>query len=455
MRLRRLVVVMMMMTIVGAFAACSGRRESVTGAYGQGLLSGQVILTGASSSPAGVEVSVRGTGMTVTLADDGAFVFAGVPEGAQLDFRRASDGIDASLRVDESSGRVVVEIEGNAARKSSSRRRSMGRGKERVYEFEGVIRTSAADSIVVFTEKSEEVTIALGASTIIRKGNQRLTAADLVVDTRVHVKALKSGEAYTAIEVKVQEDDDDDDRPAATREYKGTVSSAAANQLVVLVQGQSVTFALTPQTVIANGKTPILATALQPGWVVEVKATESADGTKTATRVKVEDDGTDDDGPAAVREYEGIVRSAAANQLVVFTSHGEEVTFVLTPDTVIRKGNTPIAPADIQVGWRVHVKATDNPDGTKTATRVTVQNHDDDDDNEVELEGTVASVAASSLVVTTSTGGVTVQTTSSTQIRRRGRKITLAEVTVGSRVEVEGRRIDATTVEAKKITVED
>lgn len=372
MMLRRFVVVMV---VVAAFTACSGRRESMTGSYGDGVLSGEVIVgaTESNSSPAGVEVSVRGTGMSVTVAEDGAFVFAGVPEGAQLDFRRAADGIDASLRVEQTSGHMVVEVAGSAA-KRSSKRRSIGRGREKVHEFEGVIRSASATSIVVFTSKKEEVTIALGPNTVIRKGDQRLTAADLLVDARVHVKATKAGEVYTALEVKLQDDDE----------------------------------------------------------------------------------GEDDNPPAVVREYEGIVRSATADQLVVFTSHKEEVTFVVTAETDIRKGNTPIAAAGIQAGWRVHVKATADAAGIKTATRVIVQKtEDEEDDEEAEIEGTVASVGASSLVVTTATGDMTVQTTAGTQIRRGNKKIALSAITVGSKVEVEGRRIDAATIEAKKITVED
>jgi len=365
MKLRRLAI---LMGVVIVFAACTGRHESVTGGYGDGLLTGQVTLHGAS--PAGIEVSVRGTGMKTMVAEDGTFVFAGVPDGVHLDFHRASDGIDTSITIEDGSGPVLVEIVGNAARKSS-RRRSVSRGRERVYEFEGVIRTAAADGIVVFTSKREEVPIVLGPDTVIRKGERRLTAADLLAGTRVHVKASKAGELYTALEVKVQEGDE----------------------------------------------------------------------------------GEEDD-PPAVREYEGIVRSATATELVVFTSHNEEVTFVITPETEIRKGNAPIAPADVQVDWRVHVKATsDATAGTNTATRVIVQNTNESRD--VEIEGTVASVDATSLVVTTFAGDITVQTMNGTQIRRNNTKIALGDVAVGSRVEVEGRSIDATTIEAKKITVED
>lgn len=361
-----------MMAAVMFLGACSGRQESLTGSYGEALLSGQVVVTGANSSPAGVEVSVRGTGMTISLAEDGAFAFAGVPAEAELTFRRASDGIDASLRVDPAPG-MIIEVSGTTARKSS-RRRSAGRGSGEAFQFEGTIRSATAASIVVFTSKKEEVTIALTPETVIRKGNQTLTAADLVVGVRVHVKARKAGEAYSAIEVKLQEGD-----------------------------------------------------------------------------------GEDDEGPLGVREYEGTVRSAGATQLIVFTSHREEVTFTLNAATVIRKGGTTVAAGDIQAGWRVHVKATVLADGTKTALRVTIQNQNSDDDaeDEAKVEGKVASVGADSLIVTTSTGPVTVQTTRSTQIRRNGKKITLDDVRVGNTVEVEGQRVNATTVQAKKINVED
>jgi hypothetical protein len=359
------------MAVAMVLGACNGRHESVTGSYGQSLLSGQLIVDGQTSSAEGVEVSVSGTGMTMRVAADGNFAFAGAPDDVVLAFRRASDGIDSSLRVDAAAGPLVIELTGTTA-KTSSRRRSAGRGAGEAFQFEGLIVSATAESIVVFTSKKEEVTIKLAPETVIRKGNTTLAVADLVVDARVHVKARQTGDAYTAIEVKLQE-------------------------------------------------------------------------------------GTDDDGgvalpPVPVRQYEGTVRSSSATELVVFTSHREEVTFVLTATTDIRKGNTPVLPADIQVGWTVHVKATESAaDGTKTATRVIVQNTLGE---EVKLSGTVKSVAAGSLVVTTATGDVTVQTSSSTQIRKAGKKIALSDVAVGNTVEVEGRRVNATTVDAKKITVE-
>jgi len=364
--MKKLLILTMLGTV--ALMGCNGRGESsITSTYGSSMISGEVIVTGMpNTSPAGVEVSVRGTGMTATLGADGQFAFANVPEGAELDFRRAADGIEASLHVDASSGFVTVELQKAAATAKKSRRRSGGKGGEKVYEFEGLIRSAAADSIVVYTSHKEEVTIGLTADTIIRHGQTLLTPADLLVDTRVHVKARLANDVYTAVLVIVQNEDDDEE-----------------------------------------------------------------------------------DTPPAVREYEGKVVSLTDTELVVFTSHKKEETFTITADTVIRKGSTTFNLAQILIGMLVHVKATANDDGTKTATLVIVQNTR----VAVELEGTVASVDTSSLVVTTTTGDVTVQVSSSTQIRKNGQKIALSAVAVGDSVEVEGTQVDATTVAAKKITV--
>jgi hypothetical protein len=54
--------------------------------YGDQVVAGQVVMASEmdNSSPAGVEVSVVGTGMSAILAADGRFTFAGVPANAEL-----------------------------------------------------------------------------------------------------------------------------------------------------------------------------------------------------------------------------------------------------------------------------------------------------------------------------------------------------------------------------------
>lgn len=359
------VVVLMMAAF--ALAACRGNeRSTLTGGFGSGVVSGQVVMAESGSSPAGVEVAVRGSGQSVTVGPDGRFAFAGLSEDVTLEFRRA-DGLQASLRLDQF-GDHTIELTQTTAKKASGRRRSIGGGGTKVQQFEGLIRTAGAEEIVVYTSHKEEVTIALGAQTVIRKGNTTLTAADLTVDVRVHVKAQQAEGKWTA--------------------------------LLVIVQN---------------------------------------DGSE-------EEDGGEDDAPA-VREYEGTVVSATATELVIFDSHKREVTFVINGETVIRKGNTPVLPADILVGTRVHVKATGPADGEKTAVRITVQNTT----IHVSITGKVTAVSASGLTVESDGTSYTVQTNSSTQVREKGKKVSLSSIAAGDTVKVEGTKTGATSILAKSI----
>src|SRR5262249_44698126 len=105
-------------------------------------------------------------------------------------------------------------------------------------------------------------------------------------------------------------------------------------------------------------------------------------------------------------EIEGTIVTAAADQLVVHSSHGVDETVMLTDTTVIRHGQTPILATDLKEGDRVHVKATVKDD-VKTAVEVIVQNQGEDDGGgdeggtTVTANGTVKSVGTDSLVVTT------------------------------------------------------
>ncbi|HYC60737.1 MAG TPA: DUF5666 domain-containing protein [Thermoanaerobaculia bacterium] len=288
----------MLTTVMGVAAmlilgACHNERATITGVYGSGVITGEVVMSEGISA-AGVEVSVRGTGMITRLAADGQFMFAGVPEGTALDFQRAADGIQATLQLEQASGHVVVELSANAAKKSG-RRRAAGKTPA-LRQFEGIVVTASATELVIDDSKGQQQTFVLNATTDIRKGDK-----------------------------------------------------------------------------------PVLAADVRPGWRVHVKASIADDGAQTAVRVIVQntnDDEDEDDGENGpkVGQYEGLVVNASATELVINDSKGQQQTFVVNAETDIRKGNTPVLAADIQPGWRVHVKATSGNDGTKTAVRVTVQN---------------------------------------------------------------------------------
>lgn len=358
--------------------ACHSKEQAITGSYGSGVVTGQVVMT-EGGSPAGVSVSVSRTGITKTLGADGQFAFAGVPDGAELIFERASDRIEATLKLTTASGHLVVELAKSEAKKSGRRRAA---GPSKTFQFEGLLTTVGPTEIVMNASQHQQqgVTIGLTNQTVIRRGGTALTAADLLVGMRVHVKALQTATGgYTAVQIVVQDGDDsgDDDQPA-------------------------------------------------------------------------------------IRQYEGTVLSAGATELVIYSSHKTEVTFVIDANTEIRKGNTPVLAADIQPGWRVHVKATASADGAaKTANLVIVQrtNGGDDDDDDgpalpkAKLSGDVTAVGATELTVQTGIGSITVKTDAATRIKKRGSTITLAQVLVGDKVKVDGTRNADGSVLAKSIDV--
>lgn len=294
-------VVSLSIVVLAMLTACS-RHESPTGSYGQNVVSGHVVMTSdvANSSPAGVEVSVAGTGMTAVLAADGAFRFVGVPDNAELTFRRA-DGIDSRVRVFSSSGFVTVELSNKTATSKGGKRRNVSpKDPAPSQQIEGVIQTPGTDSLVILDSHKNVVTVAITDATLIRKGDQTVKAADLKAGDRVHVKATTVNDKLTASQVIVQnaEDDDDDDKGGKDqqKEVEGTIVSVSDAQLVVHdSHGHDVTIALNADTVIRKGNKTLKASDLKKNERVHVKTTKAADGTLTATQVIVQNENGEGD----------------------------------------------------------------------------------------------------------------------------------------------------------------
>ncbi len=274
--------------------SCRGRETAVTGGYGDAVVAGEVVMgeSVALSSPAGVEVSVVGTGMAMTVGEDGRFMFTGVPQNAELQFRRASDGIDARLSV---TGRTMsVELNGLSAEPKKSK-------KPKIEQYEGLIRTVDATSIQVYTSKKQTKTIHVVASTVIRKGNRTYTIDQLKVGWRVHVKAtVKEGKA-TAVEIMVQntkgdddegeEDDDegdDNDNDGATMTANGRVNAVNGTDLLVQSQPKGeVTVKTDAKTEIKMQGKRIKVTDIKVGWEVNTQGTRVDDHTLLARKIEV------------------------------------------------------------------------------------------------------------------------------------------------------------------------
>lgn len=141
-------------------------------------------------------------------------------------------------------------------------------------------------------------------------------------------------------------------------------------------------------------------------------------------------------------EIEGLVVSISETQLVVRSSRGETVTFVIDEKTVIRHGNQVLTTADLKPDDRVHVKAKREGE-TLLAIEIKLQRESTDDDDEqskVEIEGIVSVISAGSITVENNRGSHTAAIVESTVIRKGNRNLTVADIPVGSRVHVKAER---------------
>ncbi len=280
----------MLMAAVLVLAACQGERATVTGQYGTAMMTGQVVMAD-GSSPAGVSVTLRGSGITTVLRTDGQFAFAGTPEAGDLSFERAADGISALLRVEPGSGPMVVELSKSGASTKSSKRRS-GRGGSgvKVTQFEGVISSVSPTGIVLFTSKQVDQAIAFDAATSIRKGKTALTPADLAAGMRVHVKAKQVDTAYVATLVMVQNDgsgdDGGDDGAHAEVKVSGRVATVAGTALTVETGRGTVTVQTDAATRIERRRSAIVLTELAAGEKVKVEGTRVDATTILATKIE-------------------------------------------------------------------------------------------------------------------------------------------------------------------------
>jgi hypothetical protein len=269
-------------TLVG----CRDRETPLTGSYGSNLLTGEVVMA-KGGSPSGVEVSVSGTGMTLTVGEAGRFTFFGVPSNAELQFRRAADGIDATLRVEPSSAPVIVELSNQGAVRG--RRRGAGRS----LEYEGTIREKGESTLTIFTSHRTEVVVAVNDDTVIRKGNTTFTFEELEVDWRVHVKAFDLEGVLTAREVMVQnmgEDDadDGDDDPEATMTANGTVLSNEGGTIVVRTSAHGdVTVQTDGSTLIRRQGEVVTVDEIEVDWEINSMGSRVDDTTLLARQIEV------------------------------------------------------------------------------------------------------------------------------------------------------------------------
>jgi uncharacterized membrane protein (UPF0127 family) len=374
--------------------ACRDRERSVTGSAGMNVISGRVTMGAGSTSasPAGVVVTVRGTGQRMVLGDDGRFTFAGVPDDAELVFDREADGIHATYAAGAAAGSTLAIELGTS---SASRGRGRAAGSAGV-EVEGVVKSAAAAQLVVTTERGD-VTLAVTADTVIKKGDVRIAATDLKAGDRVHARAEKRNDVLVALLVYVESEDQFE-----TLQVKGVVKAISATSLTVTTSGGDVTLQVTPST--------LMPVAAKVGDRVEVRALKQ--GSVLVALVVV----VDNEQQKEVVELKGTVKALSAASLTIATTSG---------DVVVQLASTTIKPAGLKVGDKVEVRALKQ--GT-TLTALVIYVQLEVPKEIVEVKGTLKALSADSLTIATTGGDVVVQLNSTT-IKPAGLK-------VGDKVEV-------------------
>lgn len=345
------------------------REARLTSSFGDGVVSGQVVLGGdfAGQSPAGIEVAVPGTGMEMTVAGDGRFLFSGVPEDASLRFRKGSD-IDVTLDLGRVQTNLTVEVDGMGAR----RRRSV---RVNNVQLEGLVVDVTADSITVDAAGKGEVTALIDGATLVRDGQEMLTPEDVLLGSRVHVKADVLGSDLLAREIRLQneigENDGEGGEGQLKVELEGLILTVGEETLQVDAAGKGPTdVVVTEETVIRHGNRMMELSDLEEGDRVHVRAWREEEGL-VASLILVQnqkgggnddddgDDGEEDDGKV---ELEGLITAVSESGIVVNAAGKGETEVVITEDTVIRHGNTRYEASDLNVGDRVHVRGEKSGD---------------------------------------------------------------------------------------------
>jgi hypothetical protein len=248
-----------------------------------------------------VTVSVNGTSISATSDDAGNFTLRNVPPG-NITLTISGNGFSAQVTLPPVNTndqlRVTVRINGGTATLDDDEVESPDNKVELEGLISSVIGLTSAGGTIVVGRLNTSVTVPSSAA--ITKGGTVLKPNDLVVGMRVHVRAMKSGNALTATTVIVQagnpdaggnngKADDDDDDDAADDDANevhfagaiaGTPAGSCASTLTLMVGSTRVT--ATASTRFDD----VTCLTLVSGDTVEGEGMRQSDGSVLAKEIK-------------------------------------------------------------------------------------------------------------------------------------------------------------------------
>ena len=342
--------------------ACGGTARSGTaGATIEG------VLHGASTSPAGVQVSVAPASLSSTSDGTGHFILEGVPAGsgrlrflgrgldAQLDVGELIDGMKMMIDADVSGSHVEgrVEVEFTGAIGSTTPATDKG---PCVAPAVGCLKISGLTVLVTATTEIEDKRDDGHEG---KHEEKKLTFAQLKVGDFVRVEGtLQKDGSVLAREIEVLSLG----IAPPEAELEGIIDRINAAQKSLTVSGHTVV--TNSDTRIRRGDETIAFADLKVGDRVHVRGTLQKDGSILASKIKVAP------GFVARVELEGIIEKIDAPQATLTVS---SLTVRTDSQTRLERRDQLIAFSDLRVGDRVHVRGTPQA-GTILARVIRVQN---------------------------------------------------------------------------------
>jgi hypothetical protein len=225
---------------------------------------------------------------------------------------------------------------------------------------------------------------------------------------------MVSGE-FRRLTVSISGDSATEQREQTETEFEGTVD--AIDGTVLTVAGRKV--AVTDATKIRKGDAAATFADLALGTPVEVEGTLNADGSVTASEIRIEDR-NDADRVVLV----GTLTQINGNTLTV-----GGLTVNVDSATAIVKGDATLTLADLMVGDRLLVRGAVQADKSVSATRIRVLPREDEDDNEeMHVAGKVTAVDTGNNTFTI--GDTKITTDAKTEFEGSGLR-SLADLKVG------------------------
>ncbi len=183
-----------------AVAVASSSSATLSGTVGSG--SGLGLASSTSATTTGMTISVVGSTETTTVDSVGRFRLVITPSG-NVQLKIKGSGVDSTTTVGTVAAgdtiEITISVNGNTAEIQDADRAS-GQSREIEGRVEAIPPVTAAGTFRVAGK-----TITTTASTIFRHGDQTLTFANVLLGSRVHVKASPTtGTVITALEVKIQ-----------------------------------------------------------------------------------------------------------------------------------------------------------------------------------------------------------------------------------------------------------